>query len=90
MAGCCKWQGFLAGQQQSEASAPGSTGAAKAPPPVQRRRMYCYKAPSDNLLVALGKWMDAAIPLMPNRYRALLAAGHAGVRDFASEPACIS
>jgi hypothetical protein len=50
------------------------SGASSDPtaPPLQRRRLFCYKAPSDNLLVAVGRWMDKAVPNMPNRYGLLL------------------
>lgn len=40
-----------------------------------RRKLYCHRAPSDHLLLALGRWMDAAVPHMPNRYTSLLG-GH--------------
>lgn len=51
----------------------------KSPPAgamgLVRRKLYCHRAPSDHLLLALGRWMDAAVPHMPNRYTSLLG-GH--------------
>lgn len=43
-----------------------------------RRRLFCHRSPTDNLLVAMGRWMDHAVPLVPNRYQSALAAGPAG------------
>jgi hypothetical protein len=34
------------------------------------------RSPTDNMLVAMGRWMDEAIPLVPNRYASLPAAGN--------------
>lgn len=36
------------------------------------------RSPTDNLLVAMGRWMDETIPLVPNRYRSALQATAAG------------
>lgn len=38
---------------------------------LQRRKLYCHRSPTDHLLVAIGRWMDDAVPHMPNRYRGL-------------------
>lgn len=40
--------------------------------------MSC-RSPTDNLLVAMGRWMDKSIPLVPNRYSGPLAAVAPGV-----------
>ena len=47
-------------------------------PIMDRRRLFCHRSPTDNFLIALGRWLDAAIPLVPNRYRLLVAADAAG------------
>ncbi|KAK9814291.1 hypothetical protein WJX72_003521 [[Myrmecia] bisecta] len=54
-----------------------SDGAEHGSSPLKRRRWYCHRSPSDNLLVTVGKWLDAALPTLPNRYTALLEAGAA-------------
>lgn len=46
-----------------------------------RRRAFNYRAPSDALLAALGRWEDAAVPHIPNRAHALLAAYDTGGRS---------
>lgn len=43
-----------------------------------RRRLFCHRSPTDNLLVAMGRWMDEAVPLVPNRYQTALAASASG------------
>ena len=35
------------------------------------------RSPTDNMLVAMGRWMDEAVPLVPNRYSAALPASGA-------------
>ena len=45
---------------------------------MDRRRLFCHRSPTDNFLIALGRWLDAAIPLVPNRYCLLVAADAAG------------
>ena len=52
-------------------------GAAAAAP-MARRSWYCHRSPTDNILVASGKWMDKAVPFMPNRYQGLLMSGLQG------------
>ena len=52
-------------------------GAAAAAP-MARRSWYCHRSPTDNILVASGKWMDKAVPFMPNRYQGLLTSGLQG------------
>ena len=53
-------------------------GQARAAVPPLRRRVFNYRAPSDALLAALGRWLDAAVPRMPNRSKGLLAGYEAG------------
>ncbi len=36
------------------------------------------RSPTDNLLVAMGRWMDETIPLVPNRYRTALQTSAGG------------
>lgn len=38
---------------------------------LQRRQLYCHRSPTDKLLLAVGQWLDDAVPHMPNRYRGL-------------------
>lgn len=45
---------------------------------MARRSWYCHRSPTDNILVASGKWLDKALPHMPNRYQGLLASGLQG------------
>ena len=49
------------------------TEAAPAAAAMARRSWYCHRSPTDNILVASGKWLDRAVPDMPNRYQGLLA-----------------
>lgn len=62
----------------------GSSDHADAPsesaPIMDRRRLFCHRSPTDNFLIALGRWIDAAVPRAPNRYRLLVAADAAGAR----------
>ncbi|KAL0031373.1 hypothetical protein WJX79_007208 [Trebouxia sp. C0005] len=53
-------------------------GAARADAPMARRSWYCHRSPTDNILVASGKWMDKAVPWMPNRYQGLLSSSLQG------------
>lgn len=75
---------LAAARAAAEAEAAGhGSGAEGTPLPAGtqgliRRRLFCHRSPTDNLLVAMGRWMDNAIPLVPNRYQAALAAGPAG------------
>lgn len=75
---------LAAARAAAEAEAAGHGGGAEGTPlPVGtqgliRRRLFCHRSPTDNLLVAMGRWMDNAIPLVPNRYQAALAAGPTG------------
>ena len=55
-------------------AAPGGGGRVAA----LRRRAFNYRAPSDALLAALGRWEDAAVPHIPNRAHALMAAYDTG------------
>ncbi|BDA43850.1 Protein TIC 55, chloroplastic [Coccomyxa sp. Obi] len=69
---------------EAEAVGHGGGGAEGTPLPTGtsgliRRRLFCHRSPTDNLLVAMGRWMDRAIPLVPNRYQAALAAGPSGI-----------
>lgn len=41
--------------------------------PTKRKEMFCYSSPSDNLMMATGRWIDAAVPRMPGRTAARLA-----------------
>ncbi len=52
--------------------------AAQAGAPMARRSWYCHRSPTDNILVASGKWMDKAVPWMPNRYQGLLSSSLQG------------
>lgn len=52
--------------------------AAAAAAPMARRSWYCHRSPTDNILVASGKWMDKAVPDMPNRYQGLLTSSLQG------------
>lgn len=45
---------------------------------VVRRAAYNYQTPSDALQVVVGRWLDAALPNMPNRVHNLLAANRSG------------
>ncbi len=57
--------------------------AAQAGAPMARRSWYCHRSPTDNILVASGKWMDKAVPGMPNRYQGLLSSSLQGAHlDF--------
>lgn len=49
-------------------------GAAERSPDLlitRRRGLYCYRSPTDSLLVAVGQWLDDNVPRMPNRYTAV-------------------
>lgn len=68
---------------EAEAAGRGGDSAEGTPLPTGtsgliRRRLFCHRSPTDNLLIAMGRWMDRAIPLVPNRYQAALAAGPSG------------
>ena len=52
--------------------------AEAAAAPMSRRSWYCHRSPTDNILVASGKWLDKAVPHMPNRYQGLLASSLQG------------
>lgn len=70
-----------ADRQQAGATAGGSgrgREAASATAPMARRSWYCHRSPTDNILVASGKWMDTAVPSMPNRYQGLLTSSLQG------------
>ena len=45
---------------------------------IVRQRLFCHRSPTDSLLIAMGRWMDAAVPAVPNRYRGVLSADGAG------------
>ncbi|KAK9838314.1 hypothetical protein WJX81_004064 [Elliptochloris bilobata] len=47
-------------------------------PIMDRRRLFCHRSPTDNFLIAMGRWLDAAVPRVPNRYRLLVSADAAG------------
>lgn len=68
--------------QASDAQAsdrqPADGEAAQAGAPMARRSWYCHRSPTDNILVASGKWMDKAVPWMPNRYQGLLSSSLQG------------
>ena len=64
-------------QTAAESCDQGQEGAAAAAP-MARRSWYCHRSPTDNILVASGKWMDKAVPFMPNRYQGLLTSGLQG------------
>ena len=55
-------------------------------PIMDRRRLFCHRSPTDNFLIALGRWLDAAVPRVPNRYRLLVAADAAGARTPTGSP----
>ncbi len=55
-------------------------GEAPAGAPMARRSWYCHRSPTDNILVASGKWMDKAVPWMPNRYQGLLSSSLQGAQ----------
>mmetsp|Transcript_11193 Transcript_11193/g.33568 ORF Transcript_11193/g.33568 Transcript_11193/m.33568 type:complete len:632 (+) Transcript_11193:294-2189(+) len=57
-------------------SSDSSGGNARAQ--VVRRAAYNYQTPSDALQVVVGRWLDAALPNMPNRVHNLLAAYRSG------------
>ncbi|CAK0757071.1 hypothetical protein CVIRNUC_002509 [Coccomyxa viridis] len=61
-------------EQDGAASSGHPTGATG----LTRRRIFCHRSPTDNLLVAMGRWMDDTIPLIPNRYQPALQASAAG------------
>jgi len=48
---------------------------------LDRRSFFRYQSPSENMLIAIGKFMDRALPNMPSRYstRAINAAMGAGL-----------
>lgn len=64
---------------QQAAAGESGQGQEAAAAPMARRSWYCHRSPTDNILVASGKWMDKAVPLMPNRYQGLLASGLQGM-----------
>ena len=66
----------------TEAAAAPATAAA----PMARRSWYCHRSPTDNILVASGKWLDRAVPNMPNRYQGLLTSSLQGL-SFIFPPA---
>jgi hypothetical protein len=45
---------------------------------MDRRRLFCHRSPTDNFLISLGRWIDAAVPHAPNRYQLLVDADAAG------------
>jgi len=49
--------------------------------PLDRRALFRYQSPSENLLIAIGRFMDRALPSMPLRYstRAVNSAMGAGL-----------
>lgn len=51
----------------------GGDGSSSA---LSRRQLYCHRSPSDALLVAVGRWLDANLPNMPNRYSRISSAPH--------------
>ena len=57
-------------------SDPLASDSLRAAPP--RSAVFASAAPSDALLAAVGRWLDAALPAMPNRVRVLLAQYHSG------------
>lgn len=63
-----------AGGDQTQAREAAEAAAA----PMARRSWYCHRSPTDNILVASGKWLDKAVPHMPNRYQGLLASSLQG------------
>ena len=67
-------QQAAAGEGAAAAAGEGAAAAA----PMARRSWYCHRSPTDNILVASGKWMDKAVPFMPNRYQGLLTSGLQG------------
>ena len=52
--------------------------AAEAAAPMARRSWYCHQSPTDTILVASGKWLDRAVPHMPNRYLGLSSSSSQG------------
>ena len=71
-------QKSLSDAQSAERQQPAAGEGAAAAAPMARRSWYCHRSPTDNILVASGKWMDKAIPFMPNRYQGLLTSGLSG------------
>lgn len=65
-------------QQAGGDAGEGREGDAAAAP-MARRSWYCHRSPTDNILVASGKWMDKAVPCMPNRYQAALTSSLQGM-----------
>ena len=65
-------------QQPARESGQGTEGTTVAAP-MARRSWYCHRSPTDNILVASGKWLDQAVPHMPNRYQGLLTSGLQGM-----------
>ena len=68
-------------QETGQESGQGKEGAAAAAP-MARRSWYCHRSPTDNILVASGKWMDKAVPWMPNRYQGALISSSQGIFAF--------
>ena len=60
---------LLATQQQYVL--PEEFAAQAAGKSIRRTQMYQYASPGERLLVALGRFLDATVPLQPRRYAAL-------------------
>ncbi len=73
--GATKFDAAGAQEHGSEAGADGIDA-----PLMDRRRLFCHRSPTDNFLISLGRWIDAAVPHAPNRYRLLVDADAAGAR----------
>lgn len=65
-------------RQHADGESAQTREAARADAPMARRSWYCHRSPTDNILVASGKWMDKAVPWMPNRYQGLLSSSLQG------------
>lgn len=35
---------------------------------MKRRDVYSYRSPTENFLLAVGRWLDESLPLIPHRY----------------------
>jgi len=51
---------------------------------LDRRSLFCYQSPSENLLITVGRFFDENLPKMPNRYSSLamdraMASGAIGI-----------
>ncbi|CAL5227269.1 g10200 [Coccomyxa viridis] len=69
------------GHDSHSSSAAEGSGIPTGATGLTRRRIFCHRSPTDNLLVAMGRWMDETIPLVPNRYRTALQTSAAGVES---------